>query len=249
MPFLRPVPRARDQLLVVLQPSVHLVPDRGRLPRVAARRDDEVIGEGAHRPHVEDDDVLRQLLLCESGDAAGLFEGAQADPCPCRGRDQCIHVSRTSRGAVEAPLPDQVARRHPGRGRSAAPRRPRARGGRARPPDSARWRRTWTRSGCREPPEHRVEPLPRKAGPRRDREPRAARARRPAPSRRGSRRTGRRRARRAGRRTTRRAAGRSCADTDRSARRRRGTPRARARPASRPGGAPPCAPDAPRRRR
>ena len=49
----------------------------GGLPRVAAGRDDEVVGEGAHRPHVEDDDVFRQLLPGESGDAAGLFEGVQ----------------------------------------------------------------------------------------------------------------------------------------------------------------------------
>jgi hypothetical protein len=36
--------------------------------------DDEVVGESADGPHVEDDDVLRQLLLCDAGDAAGLFE-------------------------------------------------------------------------------------------------------------------------------------------------------------------------------
>jgi hypothetical protein len=57
---------------------VHLVPDRTGLPGVAARADDEVVGEGAHRPHVEDDDILRQLLEGESGDAAGLFERCQS---------------------------------------------------------------------------------------------------------------------------------------------------------------------------
>jgi hypothetical protein len=44
------------------------------LPWIAARGDDEVVSEVADRPHVEDDDVIRQLLLCESSDATGLFE-------------------------------------------------------------------------------------------------------------------------------------------------------------------------------
>ena len=34
----------------------------------------KIVGVGADGPHVEDDDVLRQLLLGEAGDAAGLFE-------------------------------------------------------------------------------------------------------------------------------------------------------------------------------
>jgi hypothetical protein len=55
----------------------HLVEDRLRLPGVAARADDEVIGVRAHRPHVEDDDVARQLLLGDAGDAASLFERSQ----------------------------------------------------------------------------------------------------------------------------------------------------------------------------
>ena len=63
--------------MLLLQAAVHLVVDRGGLPRVLAGGDDEVVGERADGPHVEDDDVLRQLLLGESGDAAGLFEGVQ----------------------------------------------------------------------------------------------------------------------------------------------------------------------------
>jgi hypothetical protein len=58
----------------VLHPHVHLVVDRGSLPRVLARTDDEEIRVGDDGPHVEDDDVLRQLVLGEAGDAARLFE-------------------------------------------------------------------------------------------------------------------------------------------------------------------------------
>jgi hypothetical protein len=53
---------------------VHLVVDRSRLPRVLPRADDEEVGVGARGPHVENDDVLRQLFLGEAGDAARLFE-------------------------------------------------------------------------------------------------------------------------------------------------------------------------------
>ena len=69
-----PVDVPGQEALVVLQARVHLVPDRCGLPRVAAGRDDEVVRERALGPHVENHDVLRQLLLGESGDAAGLFE-------------------------------------------------------------------------------------------------------------------------------------------------------------------------------
>ena len=55
---------------------------------------------------------------------------------------------------------------------SGSPRPTRARGCPARRPDSARCRRRSTRSGCVELPQHGVEPLARKAGPRRDAEPR-----------------------------------------------------------------------------
>ena len=109
------------------------------------------------------------------------------------GSDQCIHVSRTSRGAVEAPFPDQVPRRRPGRGPSsgapaaASSRRSREAAGfgsiveedgRARAARAARAPRRAARA------ESRAASRPRAA---------PARARRPAPSRRGSRRTGRRR--------------------------------------------------------
>ena len=66
--------RARQHTPVLLQPLVHLVVDRLRLPRVLARADDEEVGVGARRPHVEDDHVTSQLLLGDAGDAAGLFE-------------------------------------------------------------------------------------------------------------------------------------------------------------------------------
>ena len=57
----------------MLHLEVDLVPDRLRLARVVPLADDEVVGKGADGPHVEDDDVLRQLFLREAGDAAGLF--------------------------------------------------------------------------------------------------------------------------------------------------------------------------------
>jgi hypothetical protein len=53
---------------------MHLVIDGSGLPRVLARADDEEVGVGARGPHVEDDNVLRQLFLGEAGDAARLFE-------------------------------------------------------------------------------------------------------------------------------------------------------------------------------
>jgi hypothetical protein len=61
---------------------MHFVPDRCGLPRVAAGRDHEEVGEGTLGPHVEDHDVLSQLLAGESGNAAGLFEGIQSLLCP-----------------------------------------------------------------------------------------------------------------------------------------------------------------------
>ena len=63
-----------DPLLAVLEAVADLVDDRLRLPRVLAGADDEVVGVRAHRPHVEDHDVLRQLLLGEAGDSACLFQ-------------------------------------------------------------------------------------------------------------------------------------------------------------------------------
>jgi hypothetical protein len=77
-PLLHAVDGARAQVLLLLERAVHLVPDRGGLARVAPGRDHEVVGEGAHRPHVEDDDVLGKLLLGESRDAACLFEWCQS---------------------------------------------------------------------------------------------------------------------------------------------------------------------------
>ena len=42
--------------------------------RRQGRAEDEEVGVRAHRPHVEDEDVLRQLLLGEAGDSACLVE-------------------------------------------------------------------------------------------------------------------------------------------------------------------------------
>src|SRR5712691_10776439 len=46
-PLLHPVYRAREEIQLVLQASVHLVPDGNRLARIPARGDDEVVGEVA----------------------------------------------------------------------------------------------------------------------------------------------------------------------------------------------------------
>ena len=97
-PSRRAVGRARREAAVRLQLRVDLVEDRLRLPRVAARRDHEVVGVDAGRPHVEDDDVLGQLLGGESGDSACLFERGQ--------RPQCSRGPQTSIVAVEAVLLD-----------------------------------------------------------------------------------------------------------------------------------------------
>ena len=72
------------EVRVLLQALAHLFVDRGHLPRVLARGDDEEVGVGAHRPHVEDDDVARQLVLGDAGDAAGLLERGQAVRSPRR---------------------------------------------------------------------------------------------------------------------------------------------------------------------
>jgi hypothetical protein len=53
---------------------VHFVVDRIRLSRVLTRADHEEVGVGTRRPHVEYDNVLRELVLGEAGDAARLFE-------------------------------------------------------------------------------------------------------------------------------------------------------------------------------
>ena len=70
--------RAGTQLVVGLQPLTDLVGDRLRLPWVASAGQDEEVGVGADRTQVEYEDVLRQLVLCEAGDEAGLFERGQS---------------------------------------------------------------------------------------------------------------------------------------------------------------------------
>jgi hypothetical protein len=65
---------SRPELVVGLEALANLVHDRLRLARVPAATEHEEVGVGADRPKVEDDDVLRQLLLGEAGDQASLFE-------------------------------------------------------------------------------------------------------------------------------------------------------------------------------
>src|SRR6266508_2092558 len=68
---------ARDDAALLLQLLPHLVVDRLRLARVAARADDEIVGVRAHRTHVEDDNVPRELSLREIGDAPSFLERRQ----------------------------------------------------------------------------------------------------------------------------------------------------------------------------
>jgi hypothetical protein len=70
--------RARPHPLL-LEPLAHLVDDRLRLPWIASAAQHEEVGVDGDRPQVEDNDVLRQLLLGEAGDEASLFEGCQAE--------------------------------------------------------------------------------------------------------------------------------------------------------------------------
>jgi hypothetical protein len=70
----RPVDRLRQQPVVGLHLLAHLVEDRLSLPGVTTRADDEEVGVDRHRPHVQDEDVLGELLLGKAGDAACLFE-------------------------------------------------------------------------------------------------------------------------------------------------------------------------------
>src|SRR5678815_3423929 len=65
---------------------MHLVPDGLHLRRVAAGADDEEVRIDADRPHVEDHDVVRQLVLGNAGNPAGLFERVQLlSAYPARG--------------------------------------------------------------------------------------------------------------------------------------------------------------------
>src|SRR3954453_14904901 len=102
---MRPCTRSRSSTLARGVGAAAL--NRAPLPRVAARRDDEVVGEVADRPHVEDDDVVRQLLLRESGDAAGLFEGKQGWISLLLGIGTSLSTARgRSIPAIEAAFPD-----------------------------------------------------------------------------------------------------------------------------------------------
>jgi hypothetical protein len=71
--------RTRAQLVLPLEAIADLADDRLRLPGVAPGAQHEEVGIDADRPQVEDDDVLRQLLLGEAGDEASLFERSQSE--------------------------------------------------------------------------------------------------------------------------------------------------------------------------
>ena len=135
---------------------MHLVADRLRLPRVAARRDDEEVRVVAHRPHVEDRDVGRQLLLAEGGDAAGLLERCQVGQLPRVGRGgpdpwiggrQCSGGSRAQTRRDTARAARSRRRPQAGRGRRSADRARRARGSPTTRPASGGIGNSSTRSG------------------------------------------------------------------------------------------------------
>src|SRR3954452_7858787 len=72
-----PVDGARQEAGLVLQLLAHLVVDRRGLARVAPAADDEEVRVDRDRPHVEDDDVLGELLAGEAGDALCELERGQ----------------------------------------------------------------------------------------------------------------------------------------------------------------------------
>jgi hypothetical protein len=78
VPLRRAFDRPRPQPVVALQSPLHLVEDGVRLPWIPAGAEHEEVRVGADRPQIEDDDVLRQLLLSEAGDEASLFERGQS---------------------------------------------------------------------------------------------------------------------------------------------------------------------------
>src|SRR6185503_7003876 len=65
------------ELRLLLQALMHLVVDRLGLAWISARGQHEVVGVAAHRAHVEDNNIPRQLLLGELSDSASLFERRQ----------------------------------------------------------------------------------------------------------------------------------------------------------------------------
>ena len=153
--------------------DVDVVVDRLRLARVAARGEHEEVGVVAHRPHVEDDDVRRQLLLGESGDPAGLLERAQVGLGVLSAtRRSVAAVAATAADAVEAEPLDlgRDRRRHEAVERLA--REPHARGGRATRSAAARARRGSTRSGRASAATAAASWSAGIPGPRRDAEPR-----------------------------------------------------------------------------
>jgi hypothetical protein len=78
VPLVRPFEGAGPELVLCLQPPPHFINDRLRLAWVSPGAEDEEVGVRADRPQVEDDDVLRQLLLGKAGDEASLFERGQS---------------------------------------------------------------------------------------------------------------------------------------------------------------------------
>jgi hypothetical protein len=74
-----PLDGSRLQPVIALQPFANLVHDCLGLSRIPPVAQDEEVGVDADRPQVEDDDVLRQLLLGEAGNEASLFERGQSE--------------------------------------------------------------------------------------------------------------------------------------------------------------------------
>ena len=198
---------------------------------------DEVVGVGAHRLHVEDDDVPRELLLRQRRDAACLFDRRQArssvagaaveavalDQRPDRRRDELVDVlarssrARSSREAIgsgsRSKKRDPLGLRELAR----APRRAARAGNPGRVATPSRTSRS-TSSGSFQPRKSANSSAPSRKT-----------ALPPTPDGRG--------------------ACRSCGRARRARPARPGTRRGRARAASRPASRPPCGPGRPRRRR
>ena len=195
-----------------------------RLPRVRARRDHEVVGVVAHRPHVEDGDVGCQLLLAESGDAACGLERCQVGcvrsvrACADRHKPRLTEAYPRPRDRSTSAIQRQTG--DLGRDRGGHEAVDRLAGGRARPDlrggDGKRLDLEERDAiGALELRQHGVQPArarPRGASPRRAAR---ARARARAPSTRGTRRTRRRRRGTPDRRARAPRASRPCARTGR----------------------------------
>ena len=89
---------ARQQPLFLLQALADLVVDGLRLTRALPGAEDEEVRVRAHGPHVEDDDVGRELLLRERRDSAGVLDRRQ---WPGISWVNALSVARPSRGGQQ----------------------------------------------------------------------------------------------------------------------------------------------------